>query len=75
MANDLRKFAKNTNTQLVIGGFVLLFVVGLGLIALLYSPQAALVGLLCMLGGLVPIGLVALLMVGLNVVVKKIKKE
>jgi hypothetical protein len=75
MARDLRKFAANTNTQLIVGGLLLLFVVGLGLIALFYGMSAALVGLLCMLGGLVPIGLVALLMFGLDVIVKKSHKE
>jgi len=74
-ARDLNKYASKTNRGLIIGGLALLFVVGLGLITLFYGPQAALVGFLCLLGGLVPIGLVALAMVGLNAVVKKIKKE
>jgi hypothetical protein len=75
MANDLHKFAAGTNKRLIIGGFVLLFVVGLGLIALFYGPQAALVGFLCLLGGMIPVGLVALFMFGLDQVVKRIKKE
>jgi len=75
MANDLHKYVTGTNKGLIIGGFVLLFVVGPGLIALLYGLKAALLGLLCLLGGLVPIGLVVLLMVGLDAVVKRIKKE
>jgi len=75
VARDLNKYASKTNRGLIIGGLALLFVVGLGLITLFYGPQAALVGFLCLLGGLVPIGLVALAMVGLNAVVKKIKKE
>jgi peptidoglycan/LPS O-acetylase OafA/YrhL len=65
VARDLNKYASKTNRGLIIGGLALLFVVGLGLITLFYGPQAA----------LVPIGLVALAMVGLNAVVKKIKKE
>jgi hypothetical protein len=54
---------------------VLLFVVGLGLIAIFYGTGAALVGLLCLIGGLVPIGLVALFLFGLDIFVKKINKD
>lgn len=75
MADDLRKYAKKNNTQLIIGAFVLLFVVGLGLIALIYGLNAALMGLLCLLAMLVPIGLVALVMFGLNLLVKRINKQ
>ena len=75
MDRDLQKYASKTTIHLIIGGFVLLFVVGLGLIALFYGVKAALLGFLCMLGGLVPIGMVALLMFGLNLFVKKIHKD
>ena len=75
MPPDLKKYAAQTNVQLIVGGFVLLFVVGLGLIAIIYGTGAALVGLLCLLVGLVPIGLVALLLFGLDIFVKKINKD
>ncbi|MDX9851467.1 MAG: hypothetical protein RBT01_13240 [Anaerolineaceae bacterium] len=75
MSRDLKKYTSQTNVQLIIGGFVLLFVVGLGLIAIFYGTGAALVGLLCLLGGLVPIGLVALLLFGLDIFVKRINKD
>jgi magnesium-transporting ATPase (P-type) len=75
MARDLRKYTSQTNVRLMIGAFILLFVVGLGLIAIIYGTGAALVGLLCLLGALVPIGLVALLMFGLDVFVKKINRD
>jgi hypothetical protein len=68
---DLRKYASSTNKRLIIGALVLLFVVGLGLIAWVYGPSAALTGLLCMLGGLIPIGLIALIMYVIGVIVKK----
>lgn len=32
MSRDLRKYLKDTNTRILIGAFVLLFVIGLGLI-------------------------------------------
>lgn len=75
MSRDLKKYTSQTNVQLIIGAFVLLFVVGLGLIAIFYGTGAALVGLLCLLSGLVPIGLVVLLLFGLDVFVKRINKD
>lgn len=75
MARDLRKYASQTNVQLIAGGLLLLFLVGLGLIWYFYGLQAALLGLLCMLGGLVPIGLVMLIMFGMDKILKRINKE
>jgi hypothetical protein len=57
---DLRKYARQTNVRLVAGALLLLFVVGDGLIYFTYGPAAAVTGFLCLLGGLAPIGLVAL---------------
>ena len=74
MARDLRKYASQTTVQLIIGGLILLFLVGLGLIWYFYGLQAALLGLVCMLGGLVPIILVVFLMSGLDAIMKKINK-
>lgn len=75
MPRDLRKYASRTNIQLIVGGLLLIFVVGVGLIALIYGPGAALLGFLCILGGLILIGLIALLMFGLDVLIKKINKD
>ena len=75
MSQDLRKYVSQTNVQLILGGLVLLFVVGVGLIAIFYGIQAALVGLLCLIGGLVPIGLVVLFLFGLDVLVKFINRD
>lgn len=58
MSRDLRSYMKDTNTRLVIGALILLFVVGDGLIWLIYGFGAAVMGLLCMLGAFVPIGLI-----------------
>jgi len=60
MSRDLRKYTRQTNFRLIVGGLALLFVVGDGLIWLIYGRAAALTGLLCLLGGLVPIGLTLL---------------
>lgn len=57
-SRDLRRYASRTNFWLIIGGFGALFVIGLPLIYWIYGPNAALLGLLCLLAGLVPIILV-----------------
>lgn len=65
MTRDLRQYARQTNIRLMVGALFLLFVVGDGLIYYFYGGGAALMGLLCLLGGLLPvlltIGAVALL--------------
>jgi hypothetical protein len=48
--------------RLVIGALFALFIVGDGLIWLIYGFGAAVMGLLCMLGAFVPIGLILLLL-------------
>jgi hypothetical protein len=53
---------KDTNVRLIIGALALLFIVGDGLIWLIYGFGAALMGLLCMVGAFVPIGLIFLLL-------------
>lgn len=57
---DLRKYMRQTNTRLIVGGVLLLLLVGDGLIYLVYGPAAAVSGLLCMSIGLVPILLILL---------------
>ncbi len=52
---NLREYAASTTVRLVAGGLALLFVIGLGLIYFIYGPNAALLGLLCLLAGLAPI--------------------
>jgi hypothetical protein len=62
MNRDLRKYMKDTNVRLVLGAIALLFIVGDGLIWWIYGFGAAVMGLLCMLGAFVPIGLILLLL-------------
>lgn len=75
MSLDLRKYARQTNFRLIVGTILILFVVGLGLIAIIYGVNAALLGLLCLLGALIPIGLIALLLFGLDYFVKRINRN
>jgi hypothetical protein len=75
MTRDLRKYASQTNVQLIGGALLILFIIGLGLIAWLYGLGAALTGFLCLLGAMVPIGLIYLFMFGLDALVKRINKD
>jgi hypothetical protein len=58
MRRDLRRFARQTNIRLIVGALLLLFLVGDGLIYLIYGPAAAGLGFMCILGGLLPVLLV-----------------
>jgi len=71
MPTNLRKFAAQTNFRLVAGGLLLLFIGGPLLIGWLYGPGAAVTALLCLLGSLLPLGLIALAMLGLDWLVRK----
>ncbi len=66
MKRDLRAYARQTNVRLAIGAFGLLFILGLGLIWLIYGPGAAGIGLLCLLGALIPIGLIFIFLYGID---------
>ena len=70
MSRDLRKYAAQTNFRLILGAFFLLFVVGLGLIWLLYGFKAAAFGLLCLFGALIPLGLILFFIFGLDSIIK-----
>lgn len=52
---DLRRYARQTNTRLIVGAFVLLFLIGDGLIYLIWGPSAAATGLLCLGAGMLPL--------------------
>ncbi len=75
MKRDLRGYARQTNLRLGIGALVLLFGVGLGLIYVIYGPGAAGVGLLCLLGGLVPIALIFFVLFGMDWIVKRARPK
>ncbi len=70
MKRDLRDYARKTNFGLVIGGIILLGVIGIGLIYWIYGQGAAVMGLLCLLGALLPIALIALLLFIIDRIVK-----
>jgi hypothetical protein len=70
LSRDLKKYAAQTNFRLILGAFFLLFVVGLGLIWLLYGFNAAAIGLLCLFGALIPLGLILFFIFGLDAILK-----
>jgi len=71
VTRDLRKYIHQTNIRLIAGGLILLFIVGDGLIYLFFGSGAAVIGLLCLLGGMVPVLLVVLIMVLLDWIAKR----
>ncbi len=71
MAGDMRKYARQTNIRLWAGFILLLFLVGGGLIYWFYGSQAALLGLVCLVVGLLPLLLIWLILVGLEWVAKR----
>jgi len=72
---DLRKYARQTSIQLIIGGLLFLLIIGDGLIYLIYGPGAALTGLICIAGGLFPILLILIALWLIDWVVKRANRE
>lgn len=70
MARDLRKYARQTNIRLSIGFAILIFLVGDGLIYYFYGQEAAVMGALCILLGLVPLLLVFLTFLVMDLVIR-----
>jgi len=67
---DIRRYARETNIRLVLGGLLLLFTVGDGLIYLFYGRNAAILGFVCLLAGLSPLLLIVLFLAGMDRIVK-----
>lgn len=63
---DLRRHREMTDRNLLIGFFAVLFIVGGGLIWLMYGGGAMAMGLVCMMAGAMLTGLVLLIMLGLQ---------
>ncbi len=62
MSRDLDRYHRQTTNRLIIGGIILLFVVGDGLVYIIYGQSAAVAGLICLGTGLMPIGLTVLVL-------------
>ena len=75
MTRDLRKYTSQTTTRLIIGGLLLVFIVGDGLILMIYGREAALMGLICLIAGLLPVVLIWGVLWGMELIVKSADKE
>ena len=75
MSRDLRKYMKDTNVRLIVGALLLLFIIGDGLIWLIYGFGAAMMGLLCILAALVPVVLILLLLGLSDWIVKRANRD
>lgn len=71
MKRDLRHYARQTTTRLIVGGILLVLVVGDLLIYKLYGAASAIMGLICIGAGLIPIVLIYVFFWILDWIVKK----
>lgn len=62
----MRDFRGQTDRRLFAGFFLILVFVGGGLIYWLYGPSAAILGVVCLLAGMAPVGLLWLILKGLE---------
>ena len=72
---DLREYAKQTNLRLALGAFVLLFVVGVGLIWLFYGEGAAGLGFTCLLAALFPVILIVFVFLAMEWIIKRARPK
>jgi len=72
---DLREYSKQTNVRLALGAFILLFVVGVGLIWIFYGEGAAGMGLTCLLAVLFPIIILLAVFVGIDWILRRARPK
>lgn len=75
MTRDLRRYARQTNVRLFIGFVILLFLVGDGIIYVVYGRNAAILGLTCMLFGLAPLLLIWFSLWILDLIVRRVNQD
>ena len=68
---DLREYAKQTNIRLAVGAFLLLFIIGVGLIWLIYGGGAAGMAFTCLLAALVPVILILFVFLTIEWILKR----
>lgn len=68
---DLNKYRHDTNIRLIVGALILIFLLGDGLVFVIYGAGPGLIGLTCLLISLVPLLLVALIIFILDWSVKR----
>lgn len=72
---DLREYAKQSNVRLALGAFILLFVVGVGLIWLIYGEGAAGLGFVCLLAALFPVILILFVFLAIEWILKHVRPK
>ena len=72
---DLREYSKQTGVRLALGAFILLFVIGVGLIWLIYGPEAAGMGFTCMLAALFPVIIILAVFLGIEWMLKRVRPK
>ena len=72
---DLREYARQTNVRLALGAFILLFVVGVGLIWIFYGERAAGMGFVCLLAALFPVILILAIFLGIEWILKRARPK
>ena len=60
MRRDIRQYMKQTETRLILGFLLLVFLIGDGLIFYFYGTGAGIAGLICLAGMMVPVFLIVL---------------
>ena len=60
MSRDIRQYMKQTETRLILGFLLLVFLIGDGLIFYFYGTGAGIAGLTCLAGMMVPVFLIVL---------------
>ncbi|RPI33235.1 MAG: hypothetical protein EHM70_06625 [Chloroflexota bacterium] len=75
MTRDLRRYARQTSTRLFVGFLLILFLLGDGMILVIYGKEAALMGLICLLLGLAPLALTFGALWLMELVVKRANRE
>ena len=75
MSRDLRRYARNTQLRLILGGLAIVFLAGGALVWWIYGPQAAAMALLCTVAGLAPILLIFIALLALEWISRSARRE
>jgi hypothetical protein len=72
---NVAAYMRQTNIRIVAGALILIFILGDGLIYVFYGAGPALMGLLCLVGGMVPVVLILLFVAIIDWSVKRANRE
>lgn len=72
---DLREYARQTNVRLALGAFILLFVIGVGLIWVIYGGNAAGMAFTCLLAAIFPVILILFVFLAIEWVLKRARPK